>query len=268
VLVNPDIFLQEVETLGVNGRAGIDSRCTLIDPQHIEEDRGDPHLRDTIGSTGSGCGPANKDRVMRVARQASQEPRIAEYLTDVPREVNEAIDSGKRVLVEGTQGFGISLLYGSYPYVTSKDTSASQMAADVGIGPTKIDDVVVVFKAFPTRVGEGPFPGEISQAEAEKLGIAEFGTVTGRPRRVGLWDGEMARYSAMVNGATQCAVTGLDRLDPSCRGVTSHSKLSKKVLEFVSRAEKDVGVPFTLLSTGPGTGEIVDLRAELGFDTK
>jgi len=266
VLVNPDVLLEEVDRLGVKGRIGVDRRCTLIEPQHIKEDRKDSHLHEFIGSTGSGCGPANKDRVMRVARQASEEPRIAEHLTDVPRELDEAMNAGKRVLVEGTQGFGISLLYGSYPYVTSKDTSASQMAADVGIGPTKVDDVIVVFKAYPTRVGEGPFPGEISEDEAKKLGIAEFGTVTGRPRRIGLWNGEMARYSAMINGATQCAITGLDRLDPSCRGASSVSELSREVLDFVSAAEKDVGVPFTLLSTGPGTKEIVDIRAELGFD--
>ena len=115
------------------------------------------HLRDTIGSTGTGCGPANADRVMRIGATGPRRARAAPFLIDVPAAVNAEIDSGAAVLIEGTQGFGISLYYGTYPFVTSKDTSASQMASDVGVGPTSIDDVVVVFKAYPTRVGEGPF---------------------------------------------------------------------------------------------------------------
>ena len=78
---------------------------------------------------------------------------------------------------EGTQGFGISLYYGTYPFVTSKDTSASQIAADNGVGPTRIDDVVVVFKAYPTRVGEGPFSTEMTFEKSDAMGIQEFGNV-------------------------------------------------------------------------------------------
>ncbi|MHC1579054.1 MAG: adenylosuccinate synthetase, partial [Candidatus Alkanophagales archaeon] len=133
-------------------------------------------------------------------------------------------------------------------------------AADVGLGPTRVDEVIVVFKAFPTRVGAGPFRTEMSEGEAEALGIEEYGTVTGRRRRIGRWDGEMARYAAMVNGATQVAITGIDRVDPACRGVTEFEKLSEKARRFVERVERDVGVPVTLISTGPGLDEIIDLR--------
>jgi len=136
------------------------------------------------------------------------------------------------------------------------------MASDVGVGPTKIDDVIVVFKSFPTRVGAGPFPTEMPQEEAEKLGIVEYGTVTGRRRRIGYWDGKLARYSAMVNGATQVAITGIDRVDKECYGVTEWEKLTPKAKQFIEKVEDDVRVPVTLISTGPEVGQIIDLRAE------
>ncbi|HMK46088.1 MAG TPA: adenylosuccinate synthetase, partial [Methanocella sp.] len=123
-----------------------------------------------------------------------------------------------------------------------------------------IDEVVVVFKAFPTRVGEGPFPTEMTREDAQSRDIAEFGTVTGRARRIGYWDRDMAKYSAMINGATQGAITGLDRIDPACKSITDWDCLSDRVKDFVRQAEEDTGIPFTLLSTGPSLNEIIDLR--------
>ena len=260
VLVNPEILMNEVNMLGVGNRVGVDERCSVIEERHITYDKENTFMSSKIGTTGTGCGPANADRVLRIAKQARDIASLKPFLTDVPVEVNEALDKNRSVVLEGTQGFGISLYYGSYPYVTSKDTTASQIAADVGIGPTRVGDVIIVFKAFPTRVGAGPFETEMSEEEAKKLGIEEYGTVTGRKRRIGRWDGKFARYSAMLNGATQCAITGLDKLDPSCNGVKEYDKLSEKVKNFVKQAEKDVGVAFTLLSTGPDVLEIVDLR--------
>jgi len=262
VLVNPDVFLKEVEMLNVAERVRLDYRCSIIEEKHIEEDSTSEHLKGKIGSTGTGCGPANRDRVMRIAKQAKDIERLRPFITDVPMEVNEAIDRGDFVLVEGSQGFGLSLFYGSYPYVTSKDTTASAIASDVGVGPSKIDEVIVVFKTFPTRVGAGPFPTEMPQEEAEKLGIIEYGTVTGRRRRIGYWDGKFARYSAMVNGATQVAITGIDKLDKDCYGVTEWEKLTPKAKQFVEQIEDDVRVPVTLISTGPELSQIIDLRAE------
>ncbi|RXE56826.1 adenylosuccinate synthetase [Methanoculleus taiwanensis] len=263
VLVDPRVFQREVDLLGVGDRIYIDGRSGIIEEEHIERDRGSEHLKTKIGSTGTGCGPANADRVMRTSRQAKDVPELARYITDVPCEVNAAIEQGEAVLLEGTQGFGISLYYGTYPYVTSKDTSASQIAADNGVGPTRVDDVIVVFKAFPTRVGEGPFSTEMTLKESNSLGIEEFGTVTHRQRRIGLWDGEMARYSAMINGCTQAAITGIDRIDASCYGVTEYAKLTKKAKDFIAQAEEDIRAPVTLISTGPDISQIIDLRKDL-----
>jgi adenylosuccinate synthase len=262
VLVDPRILKQEVEMLDVKGRVFVDKRCGIITEDHIVRDKGSDHLSKKIGSTGSGCGPANSDRVMRISPQAKDVPELAEYMLDVPKAIDDELKQGRTVLLEGTQGFGISLYYGTYPFVTSKDTSASQIAADNGVGPTKIDDVIVVFKAYPTRVGEGPFITEMTAEKSDSMGIQEFGTVTHRKRRIGGWDGDMARYSAMINGCTQAAITGIDRVDKSCFGVTEYGKLSKKAKDFLKKAENDIGSPITLISTGPEMTQIIDLREE------
>jgi adenylosuccinate synthase len=262
VLVDPRVFFHEIERLEVGPRIFVDARCSIIEEDHIARDKGSEYLAKTIGSTGSGCGPANVDRVMRIARQAKDVPELASYLTDVSLEINTALDRGEHVILEGTQGFGISLYYGTYPYVTSKDTSASQIAADNGVGPTRIDDVIVVFKAYPTRVGEGPFGTEMSREESHRLGIQEFGTVTHRERRIGVWDGAMARYAAMVNGCTIVAITGIDHIDPACYGATSWDQLSDKAKAFIRKAEDEIGVPVKLISTGPDINQIIDLRDE------
>ena len=260
VLINPEVTLKEVEETGIGGRFGIDRQCAIIEAHHIEQDRTSEHLKGKIGSTGTGCGPANVERVSRVAKLAKDIPELRRFLADVPREVNEAIEGGEPVMVEGSQGFGLSLLHGTYPYVTSKDTSASTLAADVGVGPTKVNEVMLVFKAYVSRVGAGPFPTEMPPEKAEELGIIEYGTVTQRRRRIGEFDFELARRSVMINGATQIALTCLDRLFRSCRGARSIDGLTPEARAFVEKLEDELGVPVMLISTGPDIWDTIDLR--------
>ncbi len=262
VLVNPKVMLDEIENLGIHRRIGIDRRCGIIEEEHIERDRGSEHLAGKIGSTGTGCGPANMDRAARQLRLAQDVPELEPYLTDVAEELNRAVDEGRKVLIESSQGFGLSLFYGTYPYVTSKDTTAAMACVDVGIGPRKVREVVVVFKSFPTRVGSGPFPTEMSREEAEKLGIVEYGTVTGRRRRIGWFDYEMARYAAMLNSASQIALTCIDYLEPESRGVRRYEELGDRARKFVEEVERRVGVPVTIISTGPEVSDTIDLREE------
>jgi len=262
VLVNPDVFLSEVEMTRTQDRARVDGACTIIEPHHIEEDKGSKHLKNQIGTTGTGCGPANVARVNRVARLARDVPKLLEFITDVPKEINNAIDSGKNVLIEGTQGFGLSLYHGTYPYVTSKDTTASTLAADVGVGPTKVNDILLVFKAYVSRVGAGPFPTEISPEKAEEMGIVEFGTVTGRRRRIGLFDFNLAKKAVMINGATQLAITCLDRLFKGASGAKKWKELPSNAKEFVERIENELRVPVTMISTGAEMENMVDMRAD------
>ena len=194
--MNPEVMYKEFEELSkykVKERMSIDPRCAIITENHMNRDKSSQHLAKKIGSTGSGCGPANSDRVMRTIDLAKDITELEEYITDVSLEINEAIDSSEDVFIEGSQGFALSLYYGTYPYVTSKDTTASTFAADVGVGPTKIDEVINVFKAYISRVGEGPFPTEMTQEEAESKGLEEYGVVTGRRRRIGYFDMELEK---------------------------------------------------------------------------
>lgn len=255
VVVNPDVLLKEIEMTSCQDRLGIDKRCTLITKDHLERDAA--NTPEKIGSTKTGCGPAVMDRAGRTATFVSEDERLKQYLTDVPKEIG----SSNNVLIEGSQGFMLSVLYGTYPYVTSKDTSASTIAADVGIGPTKIDDVIIVMKAYTTRVGGGPFKNELPKEEAEKLGIQEYGTVTGRPRRSSSelhW--EDLKYAAMINGATQIAVTKLDIKFQGNAGVRKFDDLTKEAQSFVKDIESKLGVDVTLIGTGPDALDIIDRR--------
>ncbi len=262
VLINPEVLLKEIDELGVKNRIGVDYRCGVIEEKHIKEDRSSGHLSQRIGSTGTGCGPANMERAKRTLKLAKEIKELEPYLVDVPLEINQSISQGKKIFIEGSQGFGLSLYYGTYPYVTSKDTTAGTAAVDVGVGPRKVKEVIVVFKSFPSRVGSGPFPTEISQEEAEKLGIVEYGTVTGRRRRTGLFDFELAKYATMINSASQVAITCIDYIDKNCKGVKSYNKLSDKAKKFIEKIEKELSTPVTLISTGPDINDIIDLRGE------
>jgi len=262
VLINPEVVLKEVELTGAGDRLGVDRRCTVIESSHIEQDRTSAHLSGKIGTTGTGCGPANVARVSRAAKLAGEIPEIKRFLTDVPQEVGDALGGGEPVLVEGSQGFGLSLIHGTYPYVTSKDTSASTLAADVGVGPTSVDDVMLIFKAYVSRVGAGPFPTEMAQKEAERLGIVEYGTVTRRRRRIGTFDFELAKRAVMINGATQLTITCLDRLFKGSSGVRSYEQLPADARAFIERIEGKLKVPVTLISTGRELENVIDLRPE------
>ncbi len=129
--------------------------------------------------------------------------------------VYRALQEGKRVLLEGAQGALLDVDHGTYPFVTSSNTTAGGAATGAGIGPTAIDEVLGVVKAYTTRVGNGPLPTQGAPDVEEllrKLG-GEFGAVTGRPRRCGWFDATVVRYSVRVNGLTGLAVTKLDVLD-------------------------------------------------------
>jgi adenylosuccinate synthase len=259
VVVNPEIFLKEVDETGTEGRVGLDPQCAIIEPKHIELDR-KGYLKDKIGTTGTGTGPCNADRAMRTAKMAREIPMLKPYIKDVPQLVNDAMDRGENVILEGTQGTYISLYHGGYPYVTSNDVCAAAICSDVGVGPTRVDDVVLVCKAYVTRVGAGPLEGEISSEEAKRRGWDEYGTVTGRQRRAAPFNHRLAKRAAMINGATQLAVTKLDILYPQCKGVSSYDDVPDEAKAFIAEIEEKVGLPVTLIGTGPGVDEIIDRR--------
>jgi adenylosuccinate synthase len=253
-------FLEEVELTHVRGRIGIDRQASIIEEKHAAQDKASAHLKDVLGTTGRGVGPAMEERVRRTAKLAKDIPELNSYLADAASETNEAIDEGKNVLLEGTQGLLLSLFHGTYPYVTSRDTSASAICSEAGVGPTRIDDVIVVFKSFITRVGTGSLPGELTKEEAEKRGWFETAAGTGRERRSAPFDFELAKKAAVLNGATQAALTKLDILYPKCKGVKVYDQLPTEAMEFINRIENQTRIPVVLIGTGPEALDIIDRR--------
>ena len=260
VVINPDVLKNEIQDFGADGRSFIDKHCGIIEETHLMKDsKGD--LKEKIGSTGSGTGPANADRAMRTLKLAKDFDSLSSIVVDVPQEINSALVSKEKVLVEGTQGTFLSLWHGTYPFVTSKDVTASGICADVGLGPTKVDDVIVVFKSYVTRVGTGPLAKELSAEEAQEKGWSEFGTVTGRQRRAADFDFDLARRAIMLNGATQIAITKLDVLFPDCAGKSSFDELSEDAKSFIQNIESQLSLPVTIIGTGPAVNDVVDRRS-------
>ena len=142
-------------------------------------------------------------------------PKIKPYAGPVWKVLTEARRAGKRILFEGAQGSLLDIDYGTYPYVTSSNTIAGQAATGTGVGPTAIDFVLGIVKAYTTRVGEGPFPAELHDADGQRLGERghEFGTVTGRKRRCGWFDAVLVRQTCATSGVSGIALTKLDVLD-------------------------------------------------------
>jgi adenylosuccinate synthase len=252
-------FLKEVDETNVKNRIGVDNQASIIEEKHSTQDKTNAHLKG-LGTTGWGVGPAIEERVRRTAKLARDIPELKPYLADVGAEVNNALDRKKQVLLEGTQGMLLSFFHGTYPYVTGRDTSASAICSEAGVGPTRVDDVLLVLKSFVTRVGTGPLPGEISKEEAMKRGWFETAAGTGRDRRAAPFNFELARRSVMINGATQIALTKLDAVYPGCKGAKTYEEVPRDAKQFINKVEKETEVPVVFIGTGPDALDLIDRR--------
>ena len=163
----------------------------------------------------AGLGLEPVDAVALKAQILEIAPKIKPYAGPVWKVLTEARRAGKRILFEGAQGSLLDIDFGTYPFVTSSNTIAGQAATGTGLGPTAIDFVLGIVKAYTTRVGEGPFPAELHDADGERLGERghEFGTVTGRKRRCGWFDAVLVRQTCATSGVSGIALTKLDVLD-------------------------------------------------------
>jgi adenylosuccinate synthase len=157
--------------------------------------------------------PCSKDEILK--EYSSFRSRIKPFVTNTSVFLAEAIDKGQRILFEGAQGCLLDIDHGTYPYVTSSNTVAGNACAGAGIGPTFIDYVLGVSKAYTTRVGEGPFPTELKDEIGEKIRDrgGEYGSTTGRPRRCGWFDAVILKHAVRLNGVTGLVITKLDVLD-------------------------------------------------------
>jgi len=264
-LIRLDVFFHELRELNVEDRVFVDYNTGVITEEHVNRERGDYILK-SIGSTAQGVGAAMADRVLRRLKLARDYPALAKFLADVPLLINNALDRGEGVLVEGTQGTFLSLYHGTYPYVTSRDTTASGILSELGVGPRRVDHVIVVFKSYVTRVGEGPLEGELPASEAEKMGLAERGTVTGRLRRVAPFNFKLAERSLMLNSATLIAITKIDALFREARHVRKWEDLPRNARAWVEEVESRLNKPVVLIGTGEELEDVVDRSRDLGVE--
>jgi len=250
VVVDPEALLAEIGILKkkgikMDGNLVISECAHVILPYHkVMDKRRGAH----IGTTGRGIGPCYVDKMARCGirmidlvnpdslrkklyanLEDSREfncdeiykeylkygRKIKKYLADVSSILNKAIAKKKNILFEGAQGTLLDIDHGTYPYVTSSNATAGGACTGAGVGPTRIDKVVGVVKAYTTRVGEGPFPTEFEKGLMEKIRNKgkEFGATTGRPRRCGWFDAVIVKHAVAVNGLDEIVVTKLDVLD-------------------------------------------------------
>ena len=253
-------------------RLWVDEEAGILDEKfHIEEGGifGEMHQR--IGSTGEGVGPARIARIKRDKTEFKQFKDVCEDygLTELcchntPKLIAELQDLGRSILIEGTQGAGLSLLHSHYPYCTSIDTNAAGIISEVGIAPSRVTDVLMVVRSYPIRVAgnSGPMNYEITWEELnERLGkkiTPEKTTVTKKVRRIAEWDNDLFNQSMLLNAPTEIALTFADYIDPNLYGAESVDDLhsSEKFKSFV-----DGIIPLELLKyVGTGPKTIIDIK--------
>jgi adenylosuccinate synthase len=186
----------------------------IKDPEYLRR-RLEPILREKNEILQAIYGHEHYDLTEMAEQYASYGERLAPYVADTEALVQDAILGDQNVLLEGAQAAMLDIDYGSYPFVTSSSPTAAGVCQGAGVGPTQVNRIVAVYKAYTTRVGAGAFPTELHDATGEHLRErgAEFGTTTGRPRRTGWFDAVLARYSARLNGVSEIALTKFDILD-------------------------------------------------------
>ena len=256
--IDVNVLLRELDATGLDAeRLLIDDKAMVITADDREKEaRGGQAA--TIGSTASGTGASVARRVNRQLGDPTVRDveALGPYLADTAPILRKMLAADHRVIVEGTQGFGLSVLHSPhYPYATSRDTSAAGAVAEAGLSPRDVDDVVLVLRTFPIRVGgnSGPLPNEISwETVASESGtaspLAEFTSVTGRLRRVARFDPDIVRRAIGVNLPSAIVLNHIDHVDAQC-GVLG--TLSDRARLFIRETSHAIGMPIDLVGVGP-----------------
>jgi adenylosuccinate synthase len=193
------------------GRRGI-RVCDLLHPEILRQ-KIEENMRAKKAALPSIEQSLSIDEIVQNAQKLANE--LSEYVVDAAEFMNQSIDSGKSILFEGAQGTMLDIDHGTYPFVTASSAAAGGACTGTGVGPTRINGVIGISKAYTTRVGEGPFPTELHDELGEKIRQRgqEFGASTGRPRRCGWFDAVVVRYSKLINNLDSLVITKLDVLD-------------------------------------------------------
>jgi adenylosuccinate synthase len=243
-------------------RVWIDERATILTTDDAEEEgHTDGILHERIGSTGEGVGAARHKKLDRVlsrltiARQMTLWAHPVNVVNTTPK-MRQWIENGHNVLLEGTQGYGLSMHLGHWPYVTTSNCTAQQMASDAGV--PRVDEVIMVVRTYPIRVAgnSGPLAGEITWEDVSRRAgrnISERTTVTKKVRRVGTFDVQQVLDAAFVNGATGVVLTFGDYLGPHNEYVTELDRMTSEAREWVTALQSqlnEIGLPILAVGTG------------------
>jgi adenylosuccinate synthase len=268
-------LLKEISECAVDAkRLVIDRHAMVIEPADIAAEQ---QLVDGIGSTGSGTGAATARRIMGRSgrtRLAQDAPELRPFLGDSFAVLEEAYHSGKRILLEGTQGTGLSLYHGTYPYVTSRDTTTMGCLAEAGIPPRWVRKVLMVCRTYPIRVQSprggtsGPLRAiswsEVSRRSGirvSELRSNERTSTTHRRRRVGEFDWALLRRASLLNGATDIALTFTDYVSVENRKANRFDQLTPETIRFIDEIERVSGAPVSMVATGFNNHSVIDRRA-------
>lgn len=268
-MIDPSLLLHEIQLCGLTSeQIGVDLNAGVIESLDRAQES-ENQLRERLGSTGVGMGSAVSRRTLRRKdfRTAADVPEIRPFLTSVREELGPAIRQDAVVLVEGTQGFGLSLYHTEeWPFCTSRDTTAHSFLGEVGVGVRNFD-VVMAVRTYPIRVGghSGPLKNEVSWDDVtERSGypvpLAEYTTTTKRLRRVAEFDWDLVLRAVAANHPSHLALHGLDYIDYENRGVQSPDRLTSSAKSFMAQLALRTGVPVSFAGTGPLVHELLDLR--------
>src|ERR1700691_2213918 len=268
-------LLKEIDDCKLEeGRLTIDPSAMVIDDNDVARETG---LVARIGSTGQGVGSATARRIMgrgEEVRLAGDFPELRPYMGSAYDVLQHAFFHGKRVLLEGTQGTGLSLFHGPYPHVTSRDTTVMGCLSEAGIPSSRVRRIVMVCRTYPIRV-ESPSSGssgplrEISYEElsrrsgiaAEELRGAEKTSTTHKQRRLGGFEWDLLQRASGLNSPTDIAVTFVDYLAKSNRQAIRFEQLTEETINFIQEVERVTGTPASLIATGFNNRSIIDRRA-------
>jgi adenylosuccinate synthase len=258
-IIDPEILLMEISRLGLpSDRVVVSRYATLISPEDKEAERSSGLISE-IGSTGSGTGAALVRRMNRNrgTRLAGDHPELQRFLGDTSALMRSALNQNRWIVIEGSQGFGLSLLHGGhYPKATSRDTTAGTFLGEAGLSPRDTQDITMVLRVHPIRVAgdSGPLPNETTWATiAKEAGLAadfrELTTATRKVRRVGRFDPELVKRAIEINNPSRIVLNHFDYVEPGIR----NGQVSTEALKFLDELEQSIGRPIDLIGTGPAT---------------
>jgi adenylosuccinate synthase len=278
-LLDLDVLRSEIESLGLDAdRVGVDRNAMVITSDDREHERR-LAMSERLSSTLCGVGSAVARRALRTddvdlaASAATSHQWLRPFVTDVSAEANTAVDSGKKILIEGTQGSGLSLYHSRYyPKATSRDTNAAGFVSEVGLSPRLVSEVVLVFRTFPIRVAgaqAGPLSEELTWEQLQDeshspVPLHEYTSVTHKLRRLGRFDWGAAATAIQLNRPTRIAVNFLDYIDFKNRSASGWAALTSGAKNFVATLEKACATRALYLGTGPRLLDNVQPAAGIG----